>query len=213
MITLNNVHVEKNDVQVLRGVDLHVCRGESVVLTGPSGSGKTSIVRAIVGALPVSSGEVVVDGVELKPENLVLIRDKVAFIGQEPVMGAENVRDALMLPFTFARHRDSVPDDQTVLSLLNSVNLKKDILDKKTVDISGGQKQRIAIVRALLLKKTIIFADELTSALDPESRQLVVDLLLTGEYTVVSISHDDRWINECDRIVRVVDGAVQGERL
>ena len=89
------------------------------------------------------------------------------------------------------------------------MNLDQDILVKKSSDISGGEKQRIAIVRAILQNKSIIFADELTSSLDHASRKRVIDLLLRGEYTVVSISHDDVWIEHCSRIISVLNGSIE----
>ncbi len=213
MIKLDNVIVEKSGAKILRGVDLHIMKGESVVLTGASGAGKSSIMRVIIGALPVSTGSVYVNDIELNSDNLHKVRNLIAYIGQEPVMGAEFVRDALLLPFSFERNIDNVPSNSRISELLSSVNLSDGILSKRSVDISGGERQRISIVRALLLDKHIIFADELTSALDPESKQKVISLLMNGEYTIVSVSHDEHWIKNCDRVVTIKNGLVDGGQL
>ena len=209
MIELNTICVEKNGKQILSNIDLHIEKGESLVLTGPSGAGKTSILRTMLGAMRVASGKGIIGGIELNVNNIAAIRSQIAFIGQEPIMGAESVKDSLLLPFSFIHNKNIKPSNDYIVELLNSVNLDQDILVKKSSDISGGEKQRIAIVRAILQNKSIIFADELTSSLDHASRKRVIDLLLRGEYTVVSISHDDVWIEHCSRIISVLNGSIE----
>jgi len=211
VIKLENITVERNETQILNSVDLNIMKGECVVLTGPSGGGKTSILKTLAGALSPDSGVVTVDGVELSAASAPSIRSKIAFIGQEPVMGAEIVRDALLMPFEFDVHKGACPNDDYIGELLASVGLDREILNKKSSDISGGQKQRIAIIRALLLSKSIILADEFTSALDPGCKQQVIDLLLNGDNTILSVSHDRDWMSQCGRIIKVDGGKIAGE--
>jgi len=208
MIQFNNISVCEYEVTILSNIDLVIEQGTSVVLVGPSGSGKSSLIKTVVGALPLSSGSLTVDGVTLSPESAHLIRSKIAFIGQEPLMGAELVRDALMLPFSFKAHHGRDPSQESLSELLVAVGLDASILDKKSSEISGGEKQRIAILRALILNKSIIVADEFTSALDPKSKQQVMKMLLDGGKTVLSVSHDPEWIELCDRKVVVVGGEI-----
>jgi len=208
MIQFNNISVCEYEVTILSNIDLVIEQGTSVVLVGPSGSGKSSLIKTVVGALPLSSGSLTVDGVTLSPESAHLIRSKIAFIGQEPLMGAELVRDALMLPFSFKAHHGRDPSQESLSELLVAVGLDASILDKKSSEISGGEKQRIAILRALILNKSIIVADEFTSALDPKSKQQVMKMLLDGGKTILSVSHDPEWIELCDRKVVVVGGEI-----
>ncbi len=208
MIKFDSILVEKEGFKVLDRLDLHIQVGECVVLTGPSGAGKSSVLKSVMGALPVNDGTVYVGGRELALDSVQDIRSLVAFIGQEPVMGAEIVRDALLLPYSFKSNAGKHPDEKKILELLEAVSLDKSILDKKTAIISGGEKQRIAIVRALLMKKPIILADEFTSALDPVSKSKVIELLKLSGKTILSVSHDSDWITACSRIVKIENGTV-----
>ena len=163
----------------------------------------------MVGALPTTSGSVRVDGLELSADTVAEIRARIAFIGQEPVLGAEKVCDALLLPFHFKAHCGKKPSDERIFQLLERLHLSSNILDKPSKRISGGEKQRIAVIRALLLNKTIFLADEITSALDPESKAAVMAELFRPEITLLSVSHDPDWINACDRIVEIQNAALK----
>ena len=117
----------------------------------------------------------------------------------------ERARDALLLPFHFKAHRHAHPEEKKVEELLEQLHLAPGVLDKPCGRISGGEKQRIAIARALLLNKTIFLADEITSALDPESRQAVMDALFRPGITLLSVSHDPAWINAGSRVIDIAD--------
>ena len=144
-----------------------------------------------------------IDNMALSAATVADIRSRISFIGQEPVLGAELVRDALMLPFYYKAHRHALPGKKKISDLLERLHLAPDILDKPCARISGGEKQRIAIARALLLNKTIFLADEITSALDPESRQAVMDELFRPGITMLSVSHDAEWINAGSRVIEI----------
>ena len=146
-----------------------------------------------------------------RPTPAAIIRKSIAFIGQEPVLGADRVRDALLLPFTYKAHRHLLPDLQTVTKYLQTLHLSSDILDKPCARISGGEKQRIAIARALLLDKTIFLTDEITSALDPESKAAVMQELFESDITLLSVSHDSDWIERCSRVITMKDAQLKEE--
>jgi len=209
MIAYDNISIRVHRQTLFDGATLRIGAGEKVVLRGASGSGKSSLLKSTVGATPLEDGIIRVDGLELSAETVASIRSRIAFIGQEPVLGSENVRDALLLPFTFKAHRDNVPTEDRIIELLGRLHLSADILDKPCARISGGEKQRIAILRALLLNKTIFLADEVTSALDPESRTAVMTELFRAEITLLSVSHDPEWISACDRTIDVSSGQLQ----
>lgn len=203
MITYNTISIQIHRQELLTGASLHLATGDKVVLRGASGSGKSSLLKCTVGALPIAEGSIHVDGTELSAATVADIRARVAFIGQEPVLGAPTVREAILLPFTFKAHRHNVPVEARIHELLERLHLPVDILDKPCVRISGGEKQRIALLRALLLDKTIFLADEVTSALDPESKQAVMAELFRPKITLLSVSHDSEWVANCNRIVEV----------
>jgi putative ABC transport system ATP-binding protein len=212
MIQFHNITLEVHRQTLLDDTSLQVRAGEKVVLRGPSGCGKSSLLKSAVGAIPLAGGSVQLDDTKLSADTVAGIRSRIAFIGQEPVLGADRVREALLLPFSFKAHGGGPPSDERIGSLLAQLHLAGDILHKHCARISGGEKQRIAIARALLLEKNIFLADEVTSALDPASRSAVMDELFRPEITLLSVSHDPEWIKRCDRIIDVANGQLKGSR-
>jgi len=209
MIEFKNITLNVQRQTLFDAATLHIAEGDKVVVLGASGSGKSSLLKCAVGALPIAEGSVCVDGVDLSPGTVADIRARIAFIGQEPVLGAEKVRDAIELPFTFKAHCKNQPTEERISQLLKRLHLSPGILEKPCKRISGGEKQRIAILRALLLDKTIFLADETTSALDPESKSAVMAELFRPEITLLSVSHDPEWIAACDRTVEIRDSKLQ----
>jgi putative ABC transport system ATP-binding protein len=209
MLVYENISIRVHRQMLFAGASLRIRAGEKVVLRGASGCGKSSLLKSTVGATPLTDGSIRVDALKLSAETVVTVRSRIAFIGQEPVLGAERVRDALLLPFTFKAHHDNVPTEDRIMEQLGRLHLSADILDKPCKRISGGEKQRIAIIRALLLDKTIFIADETTSALDPESRAAVMTELFRPEITLLSVSHDPEWITSCDRIIEIASGKLE----
>lgn len=212
MIRFENVSLSRNGKTILSGISFQITEGEKVVFRGKSGSGKSTILKTLVGAYKPDSGIIYFRGETLNQKNIAVVRNAVSFIGQEPVLGAETVREALFLPFTFKAHRSQQPSSGQVNQLLESLHLSPEILDRKSALVSGGEKQRIAIARALLIGKTCFLADEITSALDAESKAAVMEILFQPGRTLISVSHDPDWIDRCDRIIEVEDGRLKGER-
>lgn len=194
---------------LLAGADLRARAGEKVGLRGASGCGKSSLLKSAVGLFPLAAGEVVVDGVSLSPATAGAVRARVAFVGQEPALGAETVRDALLLPFRFKAHRDRRPAERRLLETLDSLLLPASIMEKACARVSGGEKQRVAMARALLMGKTIFLVDEITSALDPESKRVAMEALFRPELTMLSVSHDPEWLARCDRVVSFEGGRLE----
>ena len=209
MIEFKNITLKVHRQTLLDGASLHIAKGGKTVVRGASGCGKSSLLKCSVGALPIAEGSVHVDGLVVSAKTVAEIRGRIAFIGQEPVLGAETVRDALLLPFTFKAHLANLPSEDRILELLKRLHLPSTILEKPCKRISGGEKQRIAILRAMLLDKTIFLADETTSALDPESKTAVMAELFRPEVTLLSVSHDPEWIDACDRIVEIQNAKLQ----
>ena len=205
MITLNNITLRIQQQTLLEHADLQVTAGDKMVICGASGCGKSSLLKCVTGALPLAGGSVAIDGTELSAQTAASVRSNIAFIGQEPVLGAPQVREALLLPFTYKSHRHIQPDEATINATLNKLCLTSGILEKPCARISGGEKQRIAIARALLLNKSVFLADEVTSALDPESKTAVLQQLFHPDITLLSVSHDSDWMEQCDRIVTLED--------
>lgn len=208
MIQFEKVAVTRDEVRILDNVSFEIRPGEKAVLTGPSGSGKSTLLLALLGAVPLSEGRIRFGDQYVSPQSIREIRKSVAYIAQEPVLGADTVRAAMLFPFGFRANRANRPDKHRIREALRRMGLTKDILDRRVNNISGGEKQRIAVARALLIGKRVFLCDEVTSALDSESRDIVLDIFANPGFTMLSVSHDQKWIAVCDRRLTVAGGTV-----
>lgn len=211
MIQFENISIQRQDRLILDTVSFEIARGDKAVFFGPSGSGKTTILMCLIGGAVPTAGTVQFNGEPLTARTLPHLRQTVAFIGQEPVLGATGAREALLLPFSFRANRARTPSEEQIQQVLKSLLLPPNILEKQTNVLSGGEKQRLAVARALLLKKTVFVLDEVTSALDPQSRRAVLALFLQPGLTLVSVSHDREWLALCTRFFKVEQGRVTAQ--
>ena len=208
MINFERVTIVRDGLKLFDEITFEIQRNQKVALTGPSGSGKTTLLMAIAGVVQAESGSIFFDSLELNHNTVHDIRQKISFIGQEPALGADTVREAIELPFKFKANRHKVFDVDKMHHVLKLLCLTEDILNKRSSVISGGEKQRIAIARALLLDKEVFLADELTSALDPESKQIVLETFSKLHQTLLCVSHDKDWAGICDRVIQLKNGNI-----
>jgi putative ABC transport system ATP-binding protein len=208
MVRFDDVTVRYGDMPIVRNVTFSIREHERVVFYGKSGSGKSTVLITIVGAHIPISGTVYFNEAAVDRRNVHEVRRSVAFIGQEPVLGAERIRDALLLPFTYRANRGKAPSERRIQEILSSLQLDAGILDKEAPQVSGGEKQRIAIARALLLDKQLFLLDEITSALDIESKRAVLRLFESAGHTIISVSHDPDWFAICSRFIRIEKGEI-----
>jgi putative ABC transport system ATP-binding protein len=206
IIRFDQVSVTTHEKAILSGLSFALFPGEKAMLYGKSGSGKSSVLRTLLGLHPLKSGTVFFHEKPLTPASIHTIRSCTAYIGQEPVLGAENVRDALLLPFQFKAHREHRPTEAQLIEVLQRLQLPEDILSQESNRISGGEKQRIALARGLLLEKKLYLLDEVTSALDAESKQAVFDVFSDPQLTVLAVAHDPEWLERCDIIFEIEAG-------
>jgi putative ABC transport system ATP-binding protein len=206
LIRFDRVFVSVHGKPILSDFSFSLCAGEKAVLRGRSGSGKSTVLKTLLGLYPLASGRILFEGGPLDPSTVQTVRRLAAYIGQEPVLGAETVRDALMLPFQFKTHRDNKPSEARLIEALGRLQLAPDILERECRRVSGGEKQRIAIARALLLGKSLYLLDEVTSALDAESKRAVLDVFADPGFSVLSVAHDPDWDAACDIVLELEDG-------
>lgn len=208
----------KEAVQALRGVTLHVRRGEMVCLMGPSGSGKTTLLNIIGGLEEPSRGHVIVDG-----ENVVAMSEdrisemrlmKIGFVFQSYNLLAnftarENVEVPMALAGVSRQERR-----RRVEELLASVGLADRALHYPS-ELSGGQQQRVAIARALANNPPILIGDEITGDLDSvtgsEVMELVARLNRERGTTVIYVTHDPRMAKFASRLIQLRDGRIVEE--
>jgi putative ABC transport system ATP-binding protein len=205
-------------VHALRGVNLKVMEGEAVAIMGPSGSGKTTLLN-MLGALDTpTSGEVIIDGVNISRMNdkqLTLIRRHMIgpifqFYNLIPVLTAfENVE----LPMIFAGFPKDIRAARAK-QLLTAVGLGGRI-NHRPDELSGGEQQRVAVARALANNPAIILGDEVTGDLDTKTGEEIVNMLLKlskeEKRTLIIVTHDPTVGAKMDRILRIRDGQIVNE--
>jgi putative ABC transport system ATP-binding protein len=211
IISFDHIFISIHGKPILSDINLAIAAGEKAVFRGRSGSGKSTALKALLGLYPLSGGNIFFREKPLCPATVREVRACAAYIGQEPVLGADTVREALRLPFRFKAHRGHEPTESELAETLARLHLSADILDRECARVSGGEKQRIAMARALLLRKNLYLLDEVTSALDAESKQAVLEVLADPEFTVLSVAHDTDWIERCDVVFELESGCLTKE--
>ncbi len=195
MIELKNISLQFEQREILKNVSLHIEKGTTTVILGPSGAGKSTILKAILGLIEISSGEVIINGKNIfsLPENeLLAIRRKIGMVFQSNALFdslnvEENVSYFLAYNSSLAEREISnkVAEILSFVNLEGTQNLYPD-------QLSGGMKKRLAIARALATNPEIILFDEPTTGLDPINSKAILDLiarLKTTGTTSVIVTH------------------------
>lgn len=203
----------------MNGVNIKFEKGKITALVGPSGSGKSTIVQLIERFYDPESGRVLIDGEDLKNINLRDFRSKVGYVGQEPVLFNQTIRENL-------RYGKPEATDEDMMHALGMANAAKiinklpdgldTIVGAQGGQLSGGEKQRIALARAFIKQPKILILDEATSALDranEEEVQEAIDNLKNGDsnITTIVVAHRLSTIRYSDKIVVLKDGKVVEE--
>ena len=212
MIKLENVHKSFGKNEVLKGIDLHIEKGQVVVIIGPSCSGKSTVLRTMNYLEEPTSGKVIVDGMDLSDKSkLNEVRTEVGMVFQNfNLFPHMTVMENLTLAQTKVRKTSSDEAKKIGQILLDRVGLK-DKANAYPDSLSGGQKQRVAIARALAMKPKVMLFDEPTSALDPEMVREVLDVMksLAEEgMTMVIVTHEMGFAKEVADRVLFVDGGL-----
>jgi putative ABC transport system ATP-binding protein len=206
IIRFQQVSVTAHEKTILSSISFTLLPGDKAVLCGPSGSGKSSVLRTLMGLYPLQTGTIYFQESPITTLSIHAVRSCIAYIGQEPILGAEKVKDALLLPFQFKAHRLQRPTENQINEVLHRLRLPEDIQYRESNRISGGEKQRLALARALLLNKKLYLLDEVTSALDTESKQAVFGVFSDSELTVLSVTHDPDWLAGCHKVFELEAG-------
>ena len=214
IIVCDGVDKWYGDFQALKGISANIKEQEVVVVLGPSGSGKSTWIRCINRLEQHQSGRIVVDGVELTNDtrNIEKIRSEVGMVFQQfNLFPHLTVRDNITLAPIWVRKKPRAEAVALADQLLERVGIPEQA-DKFPGQLSGGQQQRVALARALALRPKILLLDEVTSALDPEMVNEVLDsirVLSTKGITLIIVSHEMAFVREVsDRIIMMDDGKV-----
>jgi len=218
MVIAKNIHKDYGDVNVLKGVDVHIKQGEIVAIVGPSGAGKTTLLQ-ILGTLDSPSKKqdynLEIDGVSLKnlnPNKLASFRNKhVGYIFQfHQLLPEFSALENTCIP-GFIGKKDTVEVKKKAVELLTFLGLEHRI-NHKPNELSGGEQQRVAVARALINSPSVILADEPSGNLDSSSaeslHQLFFELRDQFNQTFIIVTHNQELANMADRKLTMKDGVI-----
>ena len=218
MIDIQGITKSFGSLQLLKGIDLHIGRGEVVSIVGPSGAGKTTLLQ-IVGTLDKpDSGEVVIDGVKvggLNKKKLADFRNRhIGFVFQfHQLLPEFTALENIMIP-AFIGGASKKTAEQRARDLLRFMNLE-DRASHKPSELSGGEKQRVAVARALVNNPAVVLADEPSGSLDSKNKEelhrLFFDLRDKFGQTFVIVTHDEQLAKITDRTIAMKDGMLVNE--
>ncbi len=213
-IEFNNVSFEyKPNVPVLRSVNLTINRGETIAIVGNSGGGKSTFISLLPRFYDVSSGNILIDGIDIRDYTLKSLRNNISVVFQDNFLFAGTIRENIMLGNANATP-EQVDNAVKMAYLSDFIKAQKDGLDtqigERGILLSGGQKQRIAIARAFLKDAPILILDEATSALDNKSEAVVQKAIenLMHDKTVFVVAHRLSTIRHASKIVVINQGEI-----
>lgn len=170
------------------------------MLKGESGSGKSTILTLLLGFNKPDAGAISLADSDL---NIQSLRRQTAWLPQDLNLGTGQVSEVIARPFEFMANKSTKKNLQQQTKILHLLGLGPETLDKQFRDLSTGQRQRVGLAICHLLNKPLLLLDEPTSALDHASKQKAADLLLVGNRTIISTSHDPFWVNKADKVIEI----------
>ena len=216
MITTQGIKKSFGSLEVLKGIDLHIDKGEVVSIVGPSGAGKTTLLQ-IIGTLDrPNSGTVIIDGIDVSNLNNKKLADfrnrHIGFVFQfHQLLPEFTAIENIMIPAYIAgiSQRETKQRAQELLDFMGLT----DRANHKPNELSGGEKQRIAVARALVNRPAVILADEPSGSLDSKNKeelhQLFFDLRNQFGQTFVIVTHDEGLAQITDRTIHMRDGLLE----
>lgn len=225
IVKYRNVHKSFGDVEVLKGIDLDIYPGEKVAVIGPSGSGKTTIIRLLMTLEEPTSGDIIVDGVNLwkmerhgkmvraNEKHLRKVRGEIGMVFQHfNLFPHMTILENCMTAPIHVKKEDKKSVRERSIQMLERVGLG-DKLNNYPSQLSGGQKQRVAMARALVMRPKIMLFDEVTSALDPELvgevLEVIRDIAKHDDMAMVLVTHEmDFALDIADKVLFLDNGVI-----
>ncbi|GAC1707068.1 MAG: ABC transporter ATP-binding protein [Flavisolibacter sp.] len=212
-IELKNIYFSYNGIEVLKNINLKIEKGKTIALVGSSGAGKSTLVDLIPRFHDVTSGEVLIDGINIKEYSLKSLREQISIVTQEPILFNDTIENNILI----GKHDAIELDIEQAAKVANAYPfiIKKEKGFKTNVGdrgskLSGGERQRLTIARALIKNPPILILDEATSSLDTESERLVQDAInhMMQNRTSIVIAHRLSTIRHAHEIIVMQKGEI-----
>lgn len=228
IVEFKDVHKSFGDLKVLKGINLDIKPAEKIAVIGPSGSGKTTIIRMLMTLEVPTSGDIIVDGVNLwkmekngkmvkaNEKHLRQVRGDIGMVFQHfNLFPHMTILENCMTAPIHVKKEDKKEARERSIQMLEKVGLG-DKVDNYPNQLSGGQKQRVAMARALVMRPKIMLFDEVTSALDPELvgevLEVIRDIAKEGEMAMVLVTHEMEFaLDVADRVLFLDEGVIAEE--
>jgi ATP-binding cassette, subfamily B, bacterial len=215
-ISFDDVHFaypSRKDIGVLKGIDIHINKGQKIALVGQSGSGKSTIVQLLMKFYNIDKGNITINDKPLSEYDLIELRKNIGIVPQEVIMFGGTIRENILYGKPSATEEEIVEAAKKANAydfVMDFPQGLETIVGERGIKLSGGQRQRIAIARAILKNPSILILDEATSALDAESEKVVQDALnnLMRDRTSIIIAHRLATIRDVDCIYVLEGGRI-----
>ncbi len=215
LLKIQNLYKSYGELEVLKGINLEVKKGEVTVLIGASGCGKSTLLRCLNGLEPIQSGEIYLNGqlISSGKTRWSFIRQKIGMVFQSyDLFPHMTVIENIILGPMKVQGKTRPEAIVSAEKLLDRVGLL-DKVNSYPRQLSGGQKQRVAIVRALIMEPEVMLFDEVTAALDPEMVREVLDVIMElarGGMTMLIVTHEMEFARAiADKVIFIVDGEIE----
>ena len=206
MVAVHDISIQFGEERVFDHLSCEVKRGGFACITGVSGCGKSSLLKALIGLVPISGGEIKIGEHELNEKTCNIVRRGMVYLPQELSFPSETINEFVTHIQKVGRVKDVHKSMDELYKNLYLLGLEKEILGKRMSEISGGQRQRLMLATLALLDRELWLLDEPTAALDEASRDLVINFLRAKQQegkTIVAVSHDACFASQCSTLIQL----------
>lgn len=192
-IRFENVGFSIEGQEIIKNLNVTLKSGQKAVLTWPSGTGKTTLLKLVFGFTIPTTGKIFIDNELINHQNVRQYRKKMSYANQIADLPTGPVLQIIDEIFTYPVNAHIKNYKSKINELLELVKLSPETLNKRTEELSGGERQRLSFVLCQVLNRPIWLLDEITSGLDAENKQAIVEMVALASQTVLISSHDTIW--------------------